>query len=467
MASGFSTAYGVDFAGDRLLMVRALARGSCQPVVDAPVDAEEAAGALRVAAAEVTKGHAALAVYAPATQTFIRRLRAPFASQAKAAKVWTALLDVELPFPIESARCAFGPPQVGNDGTESIAAAIRKNNLAAAVAAYRAAGCDPTHCDAEALALWDQQNAEIPPVRGDLSRAIVWLGADHVTMARGRGTEFQAAHVLRISPAAGVSFGREAFESLWTSRVPQILAAHLADAGAAGMDLWWAGPAAEDVVWTDRLRRLLPLAGLRHETHRQPASFLARALARRALAASGVNFLIGEQAHPALLHMQARAHRKVYVGVIAASLAILALNGFETSVRSRRFVAVRQALAAAARAIAGEAVVPGEEVLSVQRALPARDAETEAWRNALDPVGVEGHLAGVLREATALGIQITRLKLSAAAMTMEGTAPEMPAIDRLRENLRRRDWTIESHSPGRTAEGHPRFILKGTIRHEG
>lgn len=467
MAGGFATAYGVDFAGDRLLVVRALARGACQPVVDAPVDAEEAVGALRAAAAEVSKGHAALAVCAPAAQTFIRRLRAPFASKTKAAKVWNALLDVELPFPIESAQCVFGPPQVDKGGTESIAVAIRKNDLETTVEACRRAGGDPTHCDAEALALWDQQNAEITPVRGDSPRAIVWLGADHVALARGRGTVFCAAHVLRISPTAGAPAGREAFESLWTARLPQILAAHLAETGAEGLDLWWAGPAAEDEAWTERLRRLLPVAGLRHATHRQPASFLARALARRALAASGVNFLMGARAHPALLRVQARAHRKAYLGVVAASLAILALNGVEAAVRSRRLAAVRQELAAAAQAIAGAAVVPGQEVLSVQRALPARDAETEAWRDALDPVGVEGRLAGVLREAAALGIQITHLKLAAAAMTMEGSAPEMPAIDMLGDRLRGQDWTIELHSPGLTSEGHPRFILKGTIRHEG
>jgi len=448
------------------LLVRAAPRGAPQSVVDAPTESEEAVRALGAAAAEVSQGRAALAVAAPAVQTFVRRLHAPFASPAKAAKVWNALLDVELPFPVESAQCAFGSPQVAAGATTSIAAAVRKPDLEAAVAAWRAEGCDPTHCDVEALALWDQQNAEVPPVRGDLSRAVVWLGADHVALVRGRGTEFLAAHVLRIPPAAEQA-GRSAFESLWAERVPRILAAHLAETGADGMDLWWAGTGAEDGTWLARLRQLLPSGGLRHETHRQPAAFLARALARRAMAETGANFLQGAAAHPALVRMRARAHRRVYLGIVAAALAILAMNGATAWVRGRRLVAVQAELTAAARAIAGDTVVYGEEVLAVQRALPARDAETEAWRSALDPIGVEGLLAGAIRDAAAFGIQIAHLKMTGAAMAMEGSAADAPAIDHLGESLRGQGWTIDSHSPGAAADGRPRFILKGTLRHEG
>ena len=468
MRDGFKTAYGLELSAGRLRLVRGAHRGIPPLQLSAAVDSDEARRALESVAREVENGSAALAVCAPAAQTVIRRLRAPFASLRKAGKVWASLLDVELPFPVESALCAYGAPRIDQGGTVAFAAAIRKSDLAAFDENCRAAGFVPTHCDVEALALWSQQAAEVPPVRAQLPRAIVWLGADHVTVARGRGTDFMAAHVLRASPLAESPDGRQAFEGIWAARARQILAAHLAETGGTEMDLWWAGPGAEDEARVIRLRSALPGEfAVRHETHRQPASFLARALARRAAEGSGVNFKTGELTHPALLRVQAHHRKRAYGGVIAAAVLVLLLNTGESILRTRRAASLQRELTASAQAIAGENIPRGQESLLVERAISRRDEETHPFRNALEADGVEGRLARAIEEAGALGIEISRLSLSPVAISIEGSAPSIQAIEGLGERLRSQGWAVQSDSPGRTPDGRQQFILKGADSHEG
>ena len=468
MADGFRTAYGLDCSAGWLRLVRGASRGIPPLQLSAAAESPEARRVLETVAREVENGSAALAACVPAAQTVIRRLRAPFASLRKAGKVWASLLDVELPFPVESALCAYGAPRIEQGGTVACAAAIRAGDLAVFDENCRAAGFVPTHCDVEALALWSQQAAEAPPVRAELPRAIVWLGADHVTVARGRGTDFMAAHVLRASPMADSPADRQAFEDVWAARARPILAAHLAETGGTEMDVWWAGPGAEDEARVARLRHALPGdIAFRHETHRQPAFLLARALARRAADGTGVNFKSGERTHPALLRWQERNVKRAYGGVIAAAGLVLLLNGGEAILRQRRAAALQRELTACAQAIVGTEIPRGQESLLVERAIARRDEETQPFRNALDPDGVEGRLARAIAEAGTLGIEISRLSLSPAAISIEGTAPSIQAIEGLGERLRRQDWAVQSDSPGRTPEGRQQFILKGAAGHEG
>ena len=67
----------------------------------------------------------------------------------------------------------------------------------------------------------------------------------------------------------------------------------------------------------------------------------------------------------------------------------------------------------------------------------------------------------------ALGIEISRLSLSAVAISIEGSAPGIQALEGLAERLRGQGWDVQSDTPGLTPEGRPRFLLKGTAAHEG
>lgn len=102
----------------------------------------------------------------------------------------------------------------------------------------------------------------------------------------------------------------------------------------------------------------------------------------------------------------------------------------------------------------------------VERALTLRDQETEAFRHALEPTGVEYQLVQVLEDADALEIEVSRLSLSPLTITLEGSAASIQAVERLEERLEHRAWTIQSDTPGRTPDNRQRFILKGSVRHE-
>ena len=62
---------------------------------------------------------------------------------------------------------------------------------------------------------------------------------------------------------------------------------------------------------------------------------------------------------------------------------------------------------------------------------------------------------------------MSRLALSPVAISVEGSAIGIQAIEGFAERLRQRGWSVQSDSPGLTPEGRQRFILKGTANHEG
>ena len=103
----------------------------------------------------------------------------------------------------------------------------------------------------------------------------------------------------------------------------------------------------------------------------------------------------------------------------------------------------------------------------VERAISRRDEETKPFRNALDPDGMEGRLARVLQEVSALGVEISHLGLSPAALSIRGAAPNVQAIEAFSERLRAQDWTIQSETSGTSSDGRPQFILKGMPAHAG
>jgi len=468
MSDGYKTTYGMQISASGIRVVRSTRRGVPQPLLTADLDSPEAQRLLETIRLEVEKGTAALAICAPASQTVIRSLRAPFASVRKAGRVWDSLLDVNLPFPVESAFGSYSDVRIEQGGTLCTAAAIRRSDLEACDKACQTAGLSPTHFDAEALALWSQQGEEAPPVRSELPRAVIWLAEDHVTISRGCGTTFMAAHVLRASPVAESPEARKAFDTLWGARMRQILTAHLTETGASEMDLWWAGPGAAQEDLVKRLRKALPSElPLRQEIHRDPTSFLVRALARRAMEGSGVNFKTGELAHPAVVRAQAKSLTRAYAGVAAAALLVLILNMGISTLRQHRVESLQAQLSEAAQTITGHRVPRGQESLMVERAITRRDEATQPFRNALDIDGMEGRFARVLEEADVLGIEISRLNVSPLTLSVEGTATSIQAIEGLAERLSAKDWQVQTDSPGRTPEGRQQFILKGTVHHDG
>jgi len=158
--------------------------------------------------------------------------------------------------------------------------------------------------------------------------------------------------------------------------------------------------------------------------------------------------------------------KNAYIGVITVALLVLGLNLGESILRRRQTETLQRRLTVAAQVIAGSRIPRGQERLMVERAIAARAQETLPFRQALDPEGMEGRLARIVEAASASGVELSRLGLSSATISMEGSAPDIQDIERLAERVRALGWAVQSDSPGRTPAGHPRFILKGQIHHE-
>ena len=138
----------------------------------------------------------------PVHSTFSLRLRAPFSSVAKAEKVWPALLDIQLPFPLDSAVYRFLAPVRTADGqVETLAVAIRREDLAAWQARWQAAGFAPWVADHEGLALWSRSGAEQPLEKKGF-RMVCYVGLDRIALAWGQGPDLLAA---RRPPGSGRS----------------------------------------------------------------------------------------------------------------------------------------------------------------------------------------------------------------------------------------------------------------------
>lgn len=410
-ADRHSAAYGLDLAADPPVCCRATARGGAK-TVPWPPDGE----ALR----ELARGAAGLAVAAPAASTVVRRLVAPFASARKAARVWASLLDMDLPFPVEAAQCDFTP-----DGTEdgkacAMAAAVRRADLDAFLDEAAAHGAAPSCCDAEALALWDQHLCEAPPAGEGRCALLVHAAADHVTVVRGRGRRLEGVHVLRSAPSALPA-------ERWRMRFRQLAAGV---AGGGPVDVWWSGGGVGEGCG---LRKALSgEPGLRHETHRGPETFLARALARRATEGCCAGLLPDECLPPAVAGRRRARTRAVHLGVIAVSLLAMALNAALRIRHDAERRSLERQLAEAASAIVRDVpTVPGQEVLQARRALADGAPVRETLREARMPSPRAGQAMELLSGLAERGVRFYRAAWTPAGIEIAGSAPSPRSVENL------------------------------------
>lgn len=398
------------------------------------------------ASAPTARDRTPISTALPVHSTFLRRLRAPFASVAKAEKVWPSLLDIQLPFPLENAVYQFLAPERTADGqVETLAVAVRREDLEAWRSRLQAGGFIPWRLDHEGLALWSRSVTE-QPLEKQGHRMVCYVGVDRVALVWGQGEKLIAASGLRLGardlfdPERG-----EAARRQWAQRAGQFLRAQ--SGGALPNYQWaWCGPGAARPDQVSQLAAVLessPDATL--FTHREPDAFLARAVGARAVRpeADDCSLLPDDLAPPALQKArQARAFRAP-LALAASALLLLGVNlGWSTWVGRQRDQ-LQTALRNLATDLSGNPALPrGQEVLLTERALKEQAPSYQPFRQALAP-SLTLVLQDVLNQAATLGMRLEKVSLGEKALLCSGSITDWAHGETLANTLGSAGWVTE------------------------
>lgn len=448
MGRGDSIAWGVDLGGPRAIVIEARRRRG------APLFRAREVGPADTARPPVV---AALPTYA----TFLRRLTAPLPSPDKARRVLPALLDIELPFPLES--CAYDFLDLARSGTgevEALAIAARTEDLQSHLARMRDAGFDPAVIEHEAVALWRQSVAEIPFARAQ-RRLLIYLGYDRTSLAIGGGRGLESATGIRLG--ADDAAGSPAQQAI-AQRLAPWWRAQLAREGAAETHVVWCGPLAQRAETRDAVAALL-FAGAAPSgaVHREPETFLARALAARWVTRSDDegNLRRGALAHPDTERRARRGVNRRLVALAAAALLLATLNAGWRFALDRAQDHWQQRLESEARIVTGTDRIPrGQEWLAARRAIESDAAGWSAFHRAIEP-GAQHTLARILASAGQHALTLHALGVRPQAVMLQGTAGAWEDSERLSADLAALGWRVQIERREAGADERVHFTLKG------
>ncbi len=409
----FKTVYGLDFSERSPVIVRAERAGR---------------GIRQERVTEIPRGERVFVASSLAThEAFARWLAAPLASAEKARKVLPSLLDVQLPFPLE--KCVYDFSEVSATSaqqSEALALAARVEDVQAALGRMNRAGFDPAILDHEALALWTQALEESPP-HGNELRAILYAGADRSALVLGRGRRFLAAQGSRQSVPD-------------SARIQQFLRVQLGE--EANQPFTWAivGPGAHDQI-KEILNRPPDTPFL---IYKEKATFLARALAHRALQKGPFrcNLRQGPAEHPQMALVRANEHLGAFQLCMAAAVALCIVNLAWMFFLGQRESRVQQELSGLAAELSGLPKVPkGQEVMIAERALEERTPRLAPFAEMFRPSTVE-FLGSLLSASAKAGLRLNALSLKSESLALSGSAPNWAASDTLVPAIMQAGWTV-------------------------
>jgi hypothetical protein len=430
------------------------------------VEARRKRGRPSFRAVEQGAGSAAVPVAAalPACAGFVRRLTAPLDSPAKALRVLPSLLDIELPFPLES--CAHGfidCAKAPGGGVEALALAARTEDVTAHLERLRAQGVDPLLLTHEAVALWGQAADEHPLAREQV-RLVAYLGADRISLAAGTGRGLDAATGLR----QGL---RELFADAAPPAARQVIAQRLAPWWRAqqarlggGGHVIWCGPGATDAQRVREVSALL-FGGEPPKSVpvKEPEYLLPRGLAARLLAhpAGEGNLRSGALAHPGAERASRQRDARRLAALAASALLLAGLSAGWRVLLDHEKNRWQQRLVAEAATLAGtDRLPPGQERLAAQRAMDEQAAGWAAFRQSLEP-GADATLARVLASAGRPGLSLQVLTLRPASLLIHGAAMEWSDGEYLERALTADGWRVKLERRDAGADERVHFTLQG------
>lgn len=459
-------AYGVDLAAGHVRLVRCAKerrKGACETLYDGPPPVTGAAAdrlreeskRLDVAVAGGLSPHVA----------FARWVHTPLNSVEKSLRVFPSLLDVQIPFAVE--QCEVAVAQIRREENRAIsilAVACRREDIRSALSEFEAAGIEPDMLDHEGLALWSQSLKEAPePSTGP--RVVAFIREDSVTLAVGEGAAmggFLAAQRLRMGSKDFTDAVRgPAVRREFATKVRQMLLVHLPERiEPLALTWFWTGELAQTLrsELESELRTVGPPKFCLHE---QPETFLARALATRALVgeSAGSHLLRGRLTPPKEKRRWTRLHHRLAAAMAVAGVS-LAISGavlrWAAVAQSRE---LEQRIAALAQDLSGLARVPrGQEVLIAQRALAERASTDVVWRRCARDDIAEGVVAFV-KKCAERQTQLEWLSWREDALSVRGSFKDWNDGEVFVQGLEIDGFTVNLSRQDAGADGRVPFTL--------
>ena len=460
-----SISYGVDASRNRLIVVRTerTRRGLKEETVldhAGPPDSSTAE-ALARARVEAEAARALVSACIPVHESLTRWIKTPLSSIAKARKVLPSMLDIQLPFPIESCRCEFVHVARNTAGSvDALGVAARTEDVEQRLAGLEDLGVSPDRLDHEGLALWSQSTAEMPPER-DAARIVACLGAEHAALAAGRGTDYTSSHSIRIGLAELESSPDRIRQ--FAQRAKQVLLAQSVATGNQPLLWLWAGTGATSGIIPALQSALGEAGGIRFATHDRPAHFLARALAARSLRPDALpcNFRSGTLAHPRTALWQERQTSFTATACLAAGLLLCGMGVTWRAFLDYRRDLLQTSISTLASKLAGTSRIPkGQEILTVQRALELRAPTVTPFLQGVQPP-LGSLLANLLKVARDTGMDIEALSLTDDSATLRGSSPDWDRCAGLAAPLKDAGFDVAVERQDALEDERVHFTIKG------
>ena len=459
------TAYGADLGRNHLVLVRVGRGDGAATLWQDTIDANNVR--LQTIIAEITaavaSGRALLSAAMPATDAFARWLETPLSARDKALKVLPALLDVQLPFPLETCLYACANLQPDAAGHyRALAYAARRTEIEARLAQHRALGLDPMILPHEGFALWQQALTEIP-LAPNVQRVVAYIGDARTALAVGHGRhggELISLHGIRLGADELAAPDASALRQ-WAGRVTQIIRA--LPETAEPIQWLWCGYGADR--HTQLEDALASGERVRFKMLTEPSTYLARALAQTALLGKSMgNLRSGDLTHAAVRAHGERVRRRAALNLCCAGLALAGLSLGWHAWLANREAHVQNEIVAVAAQLTGAAHIPyGQEVATAQRTLKQRAAELQPFLDVFRP-SLANELAEVLAAARVCHVTLDTLSHNGKSLILRGATDDWNRCDPFAARLRTLGYAVELSREEAGADELVRFTLKGARR---
>ncbi len=403
------------------------------------------------ALAKAVDGQTVTAACVSARDSLTRRLEAPFSSHNKAKRVFPTLLDIQLPFSIEDCQYEFLDYRKTETGTlESLSVAATKDNIYRKISSVKEVGFDPEIIDIEGLAVWSQilHETEVQDtLAGEQIRVVLILDGDLSSLTIGRGKHFLNSYGLR----------RDDYK-----RVLRLIKAHQTNSDDSV--LWFfAGQGADDKkVVTNWKLKLSEQSEQNINIVDEPTSFLARALAIRALSTESLkcNLRSGDMTHSHIAGHSLGVQFKYALLLLITGLLLCVSNLLVQHDIAERKAEVKYKFKDMVDFLAGYHVTAmgAQAVGIVKNSMVARKADLKPFLQAFEP-SLLNVVANIIDVSNKNNLKCESLSLSYNKVSVTGTSAEFDASQELVAMLVRAGYLVSNKRLSATADERVPFSI--------